>query len=260
MKSLQSIWPKMHSQAISLASDELMLTSYYHNHVINHESFESALAFHVAAELGSETVSEQMLNTLFTEVLRAEPRLADAALADIDAYFERDPACDNYCRPFLFFKGYLAIQAQRFAHHLWSSQRQSMARYIQHGVSVLCDVDIHPAAQLGRGLMVDHATGLVIGETAVVGNNVSLLHGVTLGGTGNGVGKRHPKIGEGVLISSGAKILGDITVGDGAKVGAGSVVLESVPAHVTVAGVPAKVVGRPVEKNPSLSMDQHIDG
>jgi|TARA_B110000879_G_scaffold209505_1_gene297380 serine O-acetyltransferase len=250
----------MHSQAISLASDELMLTSYYHNHVINHASFESALAFHVAAELGSDTVSEQMLNTLFTEVLRAEPSLADAALADIDAYFERDPACDNYCRPFLFFKGYLAIQAQRFAHYLWSSQRRSMARYIQHGISVLCDVDIHPAAQLGKGLMVDHATGLVIGETAVVGNNVSLLHGVTLGGTGNGVGKRHPKIGEGVLISSGAKILGDITVGDGAKVGAGSVVLESVPAHVTVAGVPAKVVGRPVEKSPSLSMDQQIDG
>jgi len=250
----------MHSQAISLASDELMLTSYYHNHVINHKSFESALAFHVAAELGSETVSEQMLNTLFTEVLQAEPSLADAALADIDAYFERDPACDNYCRPFLFFKGYLAIQAQRLAHYLWSIQRRSMARYIQHSISALCDVDIHPAAQLGKGLMVDHATGLVIGETAVVGNNVSLLHGVTLGGTGNGVGKRHPKIGEGVLISSGAKILGDITVGDGAKVGAGSVVLESVPAHVTVAGVPAKVVGRPVEKSPSLSMDQKIDG
>lgn len=250
----------MHSQSINLASDELMLSSYYHNHLINHESFESALAFHIAAQLGSETVSEQMLNTLFIEVLRAEPALAEAALADIDAYFERDPACDNYCRPFLFFKGYLAIQAQRFAHHLWCSQRRSMARYIQHSVSVLCDVDIHPAAQLGRGLMVDHATGLVIGETAVVGNDVSLLHGVTLGGTGNGIGKRHPTIGEGVLISSGAKILGNITVGDGAKVGAGSVVLESVPSHVTVAGVPAKVVGRPAEKNPSLFMDQQIDG
>jgi len=260
VKNMQSIWPEMYSQAISLASNEPMLSSYYHNHVINHESFDSALAFHMAAQLGSETVSEQMLNTLFVEVLQAEPSLADAALIDIDAYFERDPACDNYCRPFLFFKGYLAIQAQRFAHYLWSNQRQSMARYIHHSVSVLCDVDIHPAAQLGLGLMVDHATGLVIGETAVVGNNVSLLHGVTLGGTGNGVGKRHPKIGEGVLISSGAKILGDITVGDGAKVGAGSVVLESVPAHVTVAGVPAKVVGRPVEKSPSLSMDQQIDG
>ena len=259
MKNLQSIWSKMHSQAVSLANDELMLTSYYHNHVINHDDFESALAFHIAAQLDSETVSEQMLNELFTEVLRAEPDLAEAALADIDAYFERDPACDNYCRPFLFFKGYLAIQAQRFAHYLWSSQRKSMARYIQYRVSALYDVDIHPAAQLGRGLMVDHATGLVIGETAKIGDNVSLLHGVTLGGTGNGAGKRHPSIGEGVFLSSGAKILGDITVGAGSKVGAGSVVLESVPSHVTVAGVPAKVVGRPAEKNPSLSMDQQID-
>lgn len=259
MKNLQSIWPQMHSQAVSMASDELMLTSFYHNHVINHDGFASALAFHIAAQLGSETVSEQMLNELFTEVLEADPLLAQAALADIDAYFERDPACDNYCRPFLFFKGYLAIQAQRFSHYLWCNQRKSIARYIQHSVSVLCCVDIHPAAKLGQGLMVDHATGLVIGETAEVGDNVSLLHGVTLGGTGNGTGKRHPSIGEGVLISAGAKIFGDITVGAGSKVGAGSVVLESVPSHVTVAGVPAKVVGRPAEESPSLSMDQKID-
>lgn len=259
MKNLQSIWPEMHRQAVSLANDESMLASYYHNHVIKHEGFGSALAFHIAAQLGNGTVSAQMLSELLAGVLLAEAGLTEAALADIDAYFERDPACDNYCRPFLFFKGYLAIQAQRFAHHLWRNQRKSMARYIQHRVSVLCDVDIHPAAQLGKGLMLDHATGLVIGETAEVGDNVSLLHGVTLGGTGNGVGKRHPSIGNGVLISAGAKILGDISVGAGSKVGAGSVVLESVPAHVTVAGVPAKVVGRPAEESPSLSMDQQID-
>ena len=209
MKNLQSIWPQMHSQAVSMASDELMLTSFYHNHVINHDSFESALAFHIAAQLGSETVSEQMLNELFTEVLEADPILAQAALADVDAYFERDPACDNYCRPFLFFKGYLAIQAQRFSHYLWRNHRKSIARYIQHSVSVLCCVDIHPAAKLGQGLMVDHATGLVIGETAEVGDNVSLLHGVTLGGTGNGTGKRHPSIGEGVLIKEGGQVQND---------------------------------------------------
>ena len=259
MKNSQSIWPQMLSQAVSLASDEVMLASYYHSAIINHSSFESALAFHIATQLESSTVSGIMLNELFIDVLGQQPQIAQAALADIDAYFERDPACDNYCRPFLFFKGFSAIQAQRFSHYLWRNNRRSMARYIQHQVSSLFDVDIHPAARIGSGLMVDHATGLVIGETAEIGENVSLMHGVTLGGTGNGSGKRHPTVGMGVLISSGAKVLGNIKVGDGSKVGAGSVVLESVPDNVTVAGVPAKIVGRPLESLPALSMDQGID-
>lgn len=249
----------MLSEAVSLSNAEMMLASYYHASVINHDSFESALAFHIATELNSSTVSGIMLNDLFVEILANEAQIAIAALADINAYYERDPACDNYCRPFLFFKGFLAVQAQRFAHYLWQHDRRSMARYIQHQVSALYDVDIHPAARLGEGIMVDHATGLVIGETAVVGDNVSLLHGVTLGGTGSESGKRHPTVGMGVMISAGAKVLGGISIGDGAKIGAGSVVLESVPAHVTVAGVPARIVGKPLETLPALSMDQQLD-
>ena len=253
-----SIWKKLHHQAVELAQTEPMLSSYYHQHVINHENFASALASHLAVQLGSESVSSSALESLFSSILIESFEIVESALQDMEAYYQRDPACDNYCRPFLFFKGFLAIQAQRLAHSLWRNERRSLARYIQHKVSILCCCDIHPAAQLGSGLMVDHATGLVIGETAKVGNNVSLLHGVTLGGSGNNVGKRHPTIGDDVMISAGAKVLGSISVGKGSKVGAGSVVLSTVPAHVTVAGVPAKIVGRLSDKTPSLSMDQDI--
>lgn len=252
------IWKQLHHQAVELAQAEPMLSSHYRQHIINHDNFASALACHLAVQLGNESVSSSALDCLFLSILTEQSSIIESALQDMDAYYQRDPACDNYCRPFLFFKGFLAIQAQRIAHVLWHSKRRSLARYIQHRVSLLCCCDIHPAAQLGRGLMVDHATGLVIGETAEVGDNVSLLHGVTLGGSGNGAGKRHPTIGDDVMISAGAKVLGNITVGKGSKVGAGSVVLNAVPAHVTVAGVPAKIVGRLSDKAPSLSMDQDI--
>ena len=258
MKDSLSIWTKLHYQAIELAKAEPMLSSHYHQHIINHDNFASSLACHLATQLGNDTVPLSDLNSLFLSILTEQSDIADAALEDMEAYYQRDPACDNYCRPFLFFKGFLAIQAQRLAHALWHDERRSLARYIQHKVSLLCCCDIHPAAQLGSGLMVDHATGLVIGETAEVGDNVSLLHGVTLGGSGNDPGKRHPTIKDDVMISAGAKVLGNITVGQGSKVGAGSVVLNAVPAHVTVAGVPAKIVGRLSDKAPSLSMDQDI--
>tara|TARA_B100000767_G_scaffold35878_1_gene30417 strand:+ start:1885 stop:2727 length:843 start_codon:yes stop_codon:yes gene_type:complete len=253
-----SVWTRLHHQATELAKAEPMLADHYFKNIIDHNDFASALACHLAAQLGNETVPAQALNSLFLSILTQHSGIVDAALHDMEAYYQRDPACDNYCRPFLFFKGFLAIQSQRLAHALWHQNRRSMARYIQHKVSLLCCCDIHPAARLGHGLMVDHATGLVIGETAEVGNNVSLLHGVTLGGSGNDAGKRHPTIKDGVMISAGAKVLGNITVGNGSKVGAGSVVLTSVPAHVTVAGVPAKIVGQPSDQAPSLSMDQDI--
>jgi serine O-acetyltransferase len=159
------------------------------------------------------------------------------------------------CTPFLYFKGFHALQTHRIGHWLWNHGRESLALFFQNQMSVEFGVDIHPAARLGHGIMLDHATGVVIGETAVVGNNVSILQSVTLGGTGKDEGDRHPKIGDGVLISAGAKILGNIRVGDGAKVGAGSVVLENVPAHTTVAGVPARIVGRPSSDQPALEMD-----
>lgn len=259
MSQQQKIWPQMKVQAKALAVDEPLLASFYHANILNHPDFASALAFYMASNLESQTVSSLTLNEVFSELLKVSPSVIEAALADIQAYYDRDPACDNFCRPLLFFKGYMAIQAYRLANQLWHSRRKSLARYVQHHVSMLCDVDIHPAATIGKGIMVDHGTGLVIGETARIGDNVSLLHGVTLGGTGNESGQRHPTVESGVMISSGVKVLGNITIGEGAKLGAGSVVLESVPSHVTVVGVPARIVGRPMEHSPSLSMDQSVD-
>ena len=173
---------------------------------------------------------------------------------------ERDSACHEIYIPFLYFKGFHALETQRVAHWLWHQGRESLALFFQNRMSVVYGVDIHPAAKLGRGIMLDHATGLVIGQTAVVGDNVSILQSVTLGGTGKDEGDRHPKIGNGVLISAGAKILGNIRVGEGAKVGAGSVVLDEVPPHTTVAGVPAKVVGKPTTQQPALEMDHAFRG
>lgn len=193
------------------------------------------------------------------QAFESDPELGIAVRQDLLAVEERDSACHKLSVPFLHFKGFHALQTYRVANWLWRQGRQSLALFFQNRMSSEFDVDIHPAARLGQGIMLDHATGLVIGETAVVGNNVSILQSVTLGGTGKEDGDRHPKIGNGVLISAGAKILGNITVGDGAKVGAGSVVLDHVPPHVTVAGVPAKIVGRPASKSPALEMDQGFD-
>ena len=258
MNNSTQAWETLVAQARQLAADEPLLASYYYSSIIEHANFADALACQIASKLDSATVSAITLDELFKHCLQENPAIADAALSDILACYDRDPACNNYCLPFLYFKGYLALQAYRFAHHLWLGKRKSMARYIQHKSSLLFDVDVHPAAQLGSGIMFDHATGIVIGETAVVGNNVSMLHGVTLGGSGNQSGKRHPTIGDGVMISCGVKILGDITIGDGVKIGGGSLVLESVPAHVTIVGVPAKIIGRPGDESPALSMQQDI--
>jgi serine O-acetyltransferase len=161
--------------------------------------------------------------------------------------------------PFLFFKGYHALQSYRAAHWLWQQGRECLALFLQNRISQVFDVDIHPGARIGRGVMIDHATGVVIGETVVLEDNVSMLHGVTLGGSGCGKGDRHPKIRAGVLIGVGAKILGNIEIGEGAKIGAGSVVLDAVAAHTTVAGVPAKLIGRPRGDEPSRDMDHHLD-
>jgi serine O-acetyltransferase len=172
--------------------------------------------------------------------------------------FERDPACKGYLQPFLFFKGYLAVQTHRVAHVLWKSGRETLAFYLQSRASELFQVDIHPAARMGSGLFVDHGTGIVIGETAVVGDDVSMLHGVTLGGTGAERGDRHPKIGRGVLLGAGAKVLGNIEIGEYAKIASGSVVLKPVPANCTAAGVPARLVACPTCAEPARSMDHTL--
>jgi serine O-acetyltransferase len=188
----------------------------------------------------------------------ADPSILIQVEADLRAVFERDPACKGYLQPFLFFKGFQALQTYRVAHWLWSQGRETLAFYLQSRSSELFQVDIHPAAQIGAGVFIDHGTGVTIGETAVVGDDVSMLHGVTLGGTSAEGGDRHPKIGKGVLLGAGAKVIGNIAIGDYAKIAAGSVVLKPVPAGCTAAGVPARLVNCPTCEEPARSMDQTL--
>ena len=198
------------------------------------------------------------LRDTIEEAYRTSPALVAAAEADLKAVFERDPACRGYVQPFLFFKGFQALQTHRVAHWLWTQGRETLAFYLQSRVSELFQMDIHPATRIGRGIFVDHGTGIVIGETAVVGDDVSMLHGVTLGGTGAERGDRHPKVGKGVLLGAGAKVLGNIKIGDYAKVASGSVVLRDVPAGCTAAGVPARLVNCPTCEEPAKSMDHTL--
>ncbi len=203
-------------------------------------------------------MSEQILREIADEAHDADPAIGASARADLMAVYERDPACHRYLQPVLFFKGYQAVQAYRIGHWLWNGGRRDLAYFVQMRVSEVFGVDIHPNARIGRGLMIDHAHSIVIGETAVVGDNVSMLHSVTLGGTGKEDGDRHPKIGNGVLIGAGAKVLGNIRVGHCSRIAAGSVVLDEVPPNTTVAGVPARVVGKAGCDQPALTMDQRL--
>ncbi|MBR9909538.1 MAG: serine O-acetyltransferase [Gammaproteobacteria bacterium] len=249
------VWATILDEAEAASRAEPVLASYYHAAILKHRSFEAAISFHLANKLDSATVPAMTVRDVITEAMQAEPGIGIAMRADIRAYRDRDPACDRFIMPFLYFKGFHALQAQRVSHWLWRQQRKSLALYFQNQISQTFAVDIHPGAKIGSGIMIDHATGVVVGETAVIGDNVSMLHSVTLGGSGCSGGDRHPKVGSGVLISAGAKILGPITIGDGAKIGAGSVVLISVPAHTTAAGVPARIIGRAAGEAPALDMD-----
>ena len=254
-KNNDPIWNRIREEAARHASDEPILASFLHATILNHSRLELALSFHLASQLDSPTASSLLLREVMLEAMDSDAAIREAVRADLQAVEDRDSACHELYIPFLYFKGFHALQTQRLAHWLWNNGRESLALFFQNRMSTEFSVDIHPAARMGKGIMLDHATGLVIGETAVVGNNVSILQAVTLGGTGKDEGDRHPKICDGVLISAGAKILGNICVGQGAKVGANSVVLENVPPHTTVAGVPAKVVGRPASDQPALEMD-----
>lgn len=251
----QCIWQHIRDEAQIAGRDEPVLASFYHATILNHKNFQQAISFHLANKLNSQAVPAMQLNEVFESCLMAQPDISAAMLRDIQAYKERDPACDSYSMPFLYFKGYHALQAHRLGHALWLQGRQGLALFLQNQISKIFAVDIHPGATIGTGIMLDHATGVVIGETVVIGDDVSMLHAVTLGGSGCAAGDRHPKIGRGVLISAGAKILGNITVGDGAKIGAGSVVLETVAAHATVVGVPARVMGAAKVAAPVLDIN-----
>ncbi len=254
------LWQQIRTEAAELSGSEANLASFFHASLLNHETLASALAFLLANKLGDRDVPPMLLRQVCDDAYCASSAMAEATAADCLAHYDRDPACHSYAMPILYFKGFHAVQAYRVAHWLWQQQRCGLALYLQNRIATVFDVDIHPAAQIGAGLMVDHATGLVIGETAVIGTNVSMLHGVSLGGCGPGPGPRHPQLGDGVLISVGAKLLGPITIGAGAKIAAGSVVLESVAAHMTVAGVPARTVGREHTNEPSFAMDHRLDG
>ncbi|MDB4491225.1 serine O-acetyltransferase [Luminiphilus sp.] len=252
------IWQKIREETRIALADEPILASFMHATILHHEELECALSYHLANQLDSPSASSMMLREVFLEAFSSDEDIRHAIREDLDAVLERDSACHEYYLPFLYFKGFQALQTHRVAHWLWRQGRHSLALFLQSCMSQKLGVDIHPAAQFGKGILLDHATGLVVGETAVVGNKVSILQSVTLGGTGKTDGDRHPKIGDGVLISAGAKILGNITVGEGAKVGSGSVVLKDVPPHTTVAGVPARVVGVPTSDSPALDMDHGI--
>jgi serine O-acetyltransferase len=227
--------------------------------ILNHDSFEKALIHRLAQRLGNADIGADLVVQAFEDALDAEPEIGLAARADILATFERDPACHRYVDPLLYFKGYQAIQAHRMAHRLWHLGRRDFAYYLQSRSSINASVDIHPAARIGKGIMVDHGHDIVIGETAVIEDNVSMMQGVTLGGTGKEEGDRHPKIRHGVLIGAGAKILGNIEVGHCSRVAACSVVLHDVPANSTVAGVPAKVVGYAGCTEPARVMDHNVE-
>lgn len=260
MQTEDPIWEAIRSEVAEIAANESMLASFLHATVLNHSRLEDALSYHLASKLGGQAVHSMALREVFDEAMASDPSIGEAVRADIKAVKDRDPACPGCYAPLLYFKGFHALQSYRAAHWLWTEGRRALAYHLQSVIAEVLSVDIHPAARIGKGILLDHADGLVIGETAVVDDDVSILHQVTLGGTGKETGDRHPKIRRGVLIAAGATILGNVIVGEGAKVGAGSVVLSNVPAHATVAGVPAKIVStaRPQEPEPAFEMDQRL--
>lgn len=253
-----SVWIEICARTREAAEQEPMLASFLHATILNHDTFESALSFHLASKLDSPMAQAMMVREVIDQAIAEDPGIALAAREDLCAINTRDSACCSLATPFLYFKGFHALQSYRIAHWLWSKGRKSLALFLQNRISQVFGVDIHPAARIGRGVMLDHATGIVIGETAVVEDNVSIMQGVTLGGTGKESGDRHPKVKRGVLISAGATVLGNITIGEGAKVAAGSVVLKPVEPHTTVAGVPAVLVGRCLSDAPAFDMDHEL--
>ena len=257
LQSLDPLWSRIRDDAATIVSTEPSFASLMMSTILNYDRFEDALIHRLSERLDHADISADLIRQAFGDALHFRPEIATEARADLAATLERDPACHRAIEPLLYFKGYQAIQTHRFAHALWQRGRRDFALYLQSRSSQVYQVDINPMARIGKGIMLDHGTGTVIGETAVIGDHVSIMQGVTLGGTGKSDQDRHPKIGNGVLIGAGAIVLGNIRVGDCARVAAGSVVVKEVPPRVTVAGVPAKVVGEAGCAQPASVMD-HI--
>ncbi|MBE7217129.1 MAG: serine O-acetyltransferase [Caulobacteraceae bacterium] len=252
------VWAALREEARRAAAQEPALASLLNATVLVHDELTRALSYQLARKLGDSQLGPMSAREIAEEAYASDPAISEAVERDLQAVFERDAACKGYLQPFLFFKGFQALQTHRVAHWLWNQGRETLAFHLQSRMSELFQVDIHPAARFGAGVFLDHGTGITVGETARVGDDVSMLHAVTLGGTGAVRGDRHPKIGRGVLLGAGAKVLGNIGVGDYAKVASGSVVLRPVPPGCTVAGVPARLVNCPPAAEPARSMDHTL--
>jgi serine O-acetyltransferase len=252
------LWEEIKKSAQTLLDRESVLSKFLKTAIINQDSMESSFSYILSEKLDTKYVSKLSIRKLFYSVLEKSIAIKDAIKLDLSAVIERDPAVTEAIYPFLYFKGFHALESYRIANWLWKDNRKALAYYLQNVISEKFSIDIHPAAEIGNGIFVDHGTSIVIGETAIIENNVSLLHEVTLGGTGKSVGKRHPHVESGVMIGAGAKILGNIRIGKNAKIGSGSVILTDIPAHTTAVGVPGKIVGHPKESTPALQMNQKI--
>ncbi|PHP68097.1 serine O-acetyltransferase [Zhengella mangrovi] len=258
LKPVDPIWSEVRREAREAVANDPLLAAFLYSTVLNHESLEDAVVHRVAERLDHPDLGADLIRQTFGVMMREDQAFSESLRVDLQAVYDRDPACTRYIQPVLYFKGFHAIQTHRLAHWLWKNGREDFALYLQSRSSAVFQTDINPATRIGKGIFLDHATGLVVGATAVIEDDVSILQGVTLGGTGKEDGDRHPKIRHGVLIGAGAKILGNIEIGAGAKVASGSVVLNPVPPCKTVAGVPARIVGESGCAEPSRDMDQRI--
>jgi serine O-acetyltransferase len=260
LDKVDPVWARIRREAEDVARREPELATFIYESILHHDTLEAAVIHRLAERLDHGAVSGELIRQAYADALEDQPSLGDIFRADIVATADRDPATHRLLEPLLYYKGFHAIETQRLAHWLWGKGRRDFAYYLQSRSSSVFQCDIHPAARIGRGIFLDHATGLVVGETALIEDDVSILHDVTLGGTGKEAGDRHPKIRQGVMIGAGAKILGNIEVGHCSRIAAGSVVINAVPNNVTVAGVPAKVIGEAGCPEPSRAMDQMLYG
>ena len=258
-ESIDSLWRTIQDETERRVKAEPVLASFFHTTVLEHTSFSSAVADLIANDLGSSSVQPMMLRSVIKDAINSSDEILEGTMTDLLAAKEKDPSCKYLSEPLLFFKGFKSLQSHRVASWLWDNSRHTLAHYFQSRTSEVYGVDIHPAAKLGRGIMIDHGTGVVIGETSVVENNVSIFQGVTLGGTGKETGDRHPKVREGVLLSASSTVLGNVEIGRNAKIAAGSVVLENVREGATVAGVPAKEVRQDISNVPADNIDHLIE-
>ena len=256
IEKVDPVWARVRREAEEAVRREPELATFIYLTVLHHDTLEAAIVHRLSERLAHADVSGDVIRQAYTEALQGDPMIAESFRADIAAVMDRDPATHRVLEPVLYYKGFHAIQTHRLAHWLWNAGRRDFALYLQSRSSAVFQCDINPAVIMGRGIFFDHATGIVIGQTAVIDDDVSILQGVTLGGTGKETGDRHPKIRRGVMIGAGAKVLGNIEIGRCARIAAGSVVLKPVPRNTTVAGVPARVVGEAGCAEPSRNMDQ----